>query len=83
LEKEKTSSMNTPTSISERERQILMLIAWELTINEIANKLFISPHTVVSHRKSLMQKLKVKNTAGMIRRAFETKLLHLPKVHAA
>ncbi len=75
--------MNPPTSISKRERQILMLIAWELTINEIANKLFISPHTVISHRRHLMQKLKVKNTAGMIRRAFETKLLRLPKVHSA
>lgn len=58
-------------TISNREFEILQLIAFENTINEIATKLFISPHTVITHRKNLMEKLEVKNTAGMIRRAFE------------
>lgn len=61
-------------SLTHREIQILHLIAFEYTILEIADRLFISHHTVASHRKNLMQKLNVKNTAGMIRRGFELQL---------
>ncbi len=68
--------------ISTRETQVLHLIAHENTINEIADKLYISPHTAVSHRKSLMVKLSAKNTAGLVRRAFELGLLHIP-AHAS
>jgi len=56
---------------SSRELEVLNLIADELTINEIATTLFISPETVKTHRKHLMRKMDVKNTAGLIRRAFE------------
>jgi len=62
--------------VSQRELQVLELVAFEHTMKEVASKLFISEHTVVSHRKNLMTKLKVKNTAGMIRRGFELGLLH-------
>ena len=60
--------------ISNREFEVLQLIAFENTINEIASKLFISTHTVITHRKNIMEKLEVKNTAGMIRKAFEVGL---------
>ena len=83
MDQEKTSNMNKTISITQRETQILNLIAFEFTINEIANRLFISHHTVVTHRKNLMSKLKVKNTAGMIRRAFELHLLHHSSDQAA
>ena len=52
--------------ISPREREILQLIAHELTTKEIADRLFISEETVRSHRKNLMIKVKAKNTAGLI-----------------
>jgi len=61
--------------ISARELQVLQLIANELTIKEIGVALFISHHTVVSHRKHLLQKLCARNTAGLIRRGFELELL--------
>lgn len=64
-------------TISIREKQILDLIAREYTIKEIALLLYISTETVKSHRKNLLLKLNVKNTAGMIRRAFELQLLQL------
>lgn len=64
-------------TISIREKQILDLIAREYTIKEIAPLLYISTETVKSHRKNLLLKLNVKNTAGMIRRAFELQLLQL------
>ena len=58
-------------NLSQREKQILHLIAYEHTSAEIAEKLFISCHTVRSHRKNLLSKLSVKNIAGLIRRGFE------------
>jgi DNA-binding CsgD family transcriptional regulator len=69
------------TSISQREQQVLELIAFEKTSKEIASDLYISDHTVLSHRKNLLEKLDVKNTAGLVRRAFELGLLHLRKAN--
>lgn len=59
------------SSISPREKEVLQLIAHEYTAKEIASMLYISTHTVDSHRKNLFEKLEVKNTAGMVRVAFE------------
>lgn len=63
--------------LSPRELEVLQLVSHEYTINEIANKLFISHHTVISHRKNILTKMDAKNTAGMIRRAFELNFLTL------
>jgi two-component system nitrate/nitrite response regulator NarL len=52
---------------SKREVEILKLLSEELTSQEIADKLFISFHTVESHRKNMLMKAGVKNTAGLIR----------------
>jgi len=57
--------------LSEREVEVLNLICQELSSHEIAGKLFISFHTVESHRANLMQKAGVKNTAGLVRWAVE------------
>ena len=61
--------------ISSREKEVLYLIAYENTASEIASKLFISSHTVVTHRQHLKKKLNVRNTAGLVRRGFELGLL--------
>lgn len=65
------------TLISNREQQVLKLIAFENTSKEIAAQLYISNHTAYSHRKNLMEKLNVRNTAGLVRRGFELGLLTL------
>jgi len=57
---------NTLPAITKREKEVLALIAEGLTNNQIAEKLFISPLTVDSHRKNLLTKLKVNNTAALI-----------------
>ena len=57
--------------VSLREKEVLRLIADEYTSKEIAKQLIISNHTALSHRQNLMEKLGVKNTAGLVRRAFE------------
>ncbi len=61
--------------ITKREQEILKLIANELTMQEIAEKLFISHHTVVTHRKNLIHKLNVRNTAGLIKYAIHNNII--------
>jgi len=60
--------MITATSISSRENQVLVLLAQGLTVKEVANELHLSHHTIVSHKKSLFDKLNVVNCfqLGMI-----------------
>lgn len=58
-----------------REKEILNLIIQEFTTEEIAVKLFVSTKTVESHRSNLIQKLGVKNSAGLVRVAFEKGLV--------
>jgi len=62
-------------SLSRREKEILKLIIKENTTKEIASQLFIGQSTVETHRKNLLKKLRVKNTAGLVRLAYETNLL--------
>ncbi len=57
------------SNLSPREKEILQLIAEEHTSGEIASLLFISEKTVEKHRASLMEKLKVRNLAGLVRLA--------------
>lgn len=55
--------------LSEREIQVLRLIAEGLSSKELAERLSISSHTATSHRKNLMMKFKVRNTAELIKEA--------------
>lgn len=61
--------------LTAREKEVLALIAEGLTNNDIAEKLFVSPLTVDSHRKNLLAKFGVKNTAAMVKVALEHRLL--------
>jgi len=61
--------------LTSREKEILDLIIKEFTTEEIAEKIFVSVKTVESHRSNLIQKLGVKNTAGLVRVAFEKGLV--------
>jgi DNA-binding NarL/FixJ family response regulator len=57
--------------LTSRELEVLNLICKEYSSQEISEKLFISFHTVESHRANLMYKAGVKNTAGLVRWAVE------------
>jgi DNA-binding NarL/FixJ family response regulator len=61
--------------VSERENEIIILIAEGLTNEQIAIQLFLSKHTVNTHRKNIMAKLGVKNTAGIVMYAVKTNLI--------
>lgn len=63
-------------ALTARETEVLALIAKEFTNQEIADRLFISPHTVVTHRRNLLQKFNAKNTAGLVSQASRYGLLH-------
>lgn len=66
----KETDRNFPI-ITRREKEILLLIAEGLTNAEIAEKLYISTPTVNTHRKSLLEKFDVKNTALLIGKAIK------------
>jgi DNA-binding NarL/FixJ family response regulator len=61
--------------ITRREKEVLLLIAEGLTNAAIAEKLFISIPTVNTHRKSLLEKFDVKNTAMLIGKATKLELI--------
>src|SRR5215510_11948331 len=63
------------SNLSPREKEILQLLAEEYTSSEIANLLFISEKTVEKHRASLMEKLNVRNLAGLVRVAVKYRLV--------
>ncbi|MEA2125797.1 MAG: hypothetical protein QOI80_2579 [Solirubrobacteraceae bacterium] len=61
--------------LSAREREVLDLIATGATNPEIADRLFLSPHTVKEHTSALYRKLKVRNRAEAVQRAQRLGLL--------
>jgi len=68
-------SNNEIPIITRREREVLALVADGFTNTEIAKKLFISIPTVNTHRKSLLEKFNVNNTAGLIKIAVKNNLV--------
>lgn len=61
--------------LTKREIEVLQMIAMELTNEEIAKKLFVAKRTVDSHRQNLIHKLQVKNTAGLVKVAYQLNLV--------
>ncbi len=73
--KQEAPKSNSNIKLTRREKEVLQLIVDEFTTSEIAEKLYISENTVETHRKNLLSKLNVRNIAGLVRYAFEHKLL--------
>jgi len=72
--------MQTPqTSIrlSKREKEVLGLILKEHTTDEIAKLLYVSKHTVETHRGNLIAKMNVRNVAGLVKKTMELQVLEL------
>jgi len=63
------------STLTERENSILKLIALGLTNNDIGEKLFISTHTVMTHRKNITRKLGIKTVSGLTVFAILNKLI--------
>ena len=60
-----------PTPLSAREIEIVQLVAEGLIAKEIADRLHLSTHTVYTHRKNIMKKLKLGSTSELVRWAIE------------
>lgn len=66
---------NSLPSLTRREKEILELIADGMTNQQIADKIFVTTTTVDSHRKNMLTKFGVKNTAALIKLAITEKLI--------
>ena len=71
----KSNSKDFIPRLTRREKQVLQLIAQELTTAEIAAQLHLSLSTVESHRRNLLTKLNVRNSVGLIKVAMQRGLL--------
>jgi len=72
------SSLNAPETtpaLTARESEILLLILQELTNNDIASRIFISPTTVETHRRNLMKKLGINSVLGLMKYALKHDLI--------
>jgi DNA-binding NarL/FixJ family response regulator len=61
--------------LTDRELEIITLIALEFSGKEISEKLYITTNTVETHRKNIMKKLKAKNTISLVKFAIKNKLI--------
>ncbi|HFK5543610.1 TPA: response regulator [Elizabethkingia anophelis] len=75
LEKKSLDGLNQVPKLTRREKEILAEAAKGLTTNQMAEKLFISPHTVESHRKNLIEKFQTSNLSSAIKLAIEYGLI--------
>lgn len=73
MEEKKLSRLEALTS---REKEVLQHICEGLRTKEIADELFISTHTVESHRRNIMQKLEVRNTSMLVKYAMSNNLVN-------
>jgi DNA-binding CsgD family transcriptional regulator len=67
---------NTPSGITSREKEVFRFLSVGNSAKMVADKLHISENTVVTHRKNLIQKLHVKNSAELITRGIEMNILN-------
>lgn len=75
LDKKAKDGLSSVPKLTRREKEILVEAAIGLTTVQIAEKLFISPHTVESHRKNLIEKFKTSNLSSAIKLAIEYGLI--------
>ncbi|MET3536494.1 response regulator transcription factor [Chryseobacterium limigenitum] len=76
----KKSLFEMDDELSEREKDVVKLICQEHTNNEIAEKLFISPRTVESHRQRVLEKIGAKNTVGIVIYAIINNIYSLERI---
>ena len=75
--KEYKTKTGEKVHLANREIEIIRLLGKELTNKEIAALLYISPRTVETHRRNIMEKLNIKNLAGLIKYAIQNEIINL------
>jgi two-component system nitrate/nitrite response regulator NarL len=69
--KSERPSFNKLTGLTDREREIFMLICSEMSLKDISIKLSVAERTVHTHKGNIQQKLGLKNTVSMIKFAYD------------
>jgi DNA-binding CsgD family transcriptional regulator len=77
------SNHHGSNALSEREISVLKCVSLGLTNNEIGEKLFISAHTVMTHRKNITRKLGIKTVSGLTVYAILNKLIRVEEIQAS
>lgn len=77
INKKKTNPLASQINLTEREKEILLLICKGLSNNEIGESLFISPKTVDKHRTSLLSKTQSSNAANLVLNAIKFGLIEI------
>ncbi|MDR0811868.1 MAG: response regulator transcription factor [Paludibacter sp.] len=67
-------------TLSAREKEILKCVVKGMTNKEIAQTLFLSAHTVITHRRNIVRKLEIHSTAGLTVYAIVNKLVELDEI---
>lgn len=75
--KPRSSSPATTEQLTKREEEVLQLICQQLTTEQIAERLFISPKTVNGHRNSLLEKTAAHNVAGLVIYAIKNNIVSI------
>lgn len=75
MSKKTESELKQIPKLTRREKEILGCVARGMTTNQIAESLFISSHTVESHRKNLMEKFQTKSVTAAVKSALEYGLI--------
>jgi DNA-binding NarL/FixJ family response regulator len=73
-------NLEETSNLSQREKEIVVCVVKGLTNKEIANDLFLSAHTVISHRRNIAKKLEIHSTAGLTIYAIVNKLVELDEI---
>ena len=71
----KTAAKNTLQELSEREIQVIKMLSEVMNNKTIGEELFLSEHTIKTHRRNIMQKLHVKTSAELIKLAVDRELI--------
>lgn len=74
------TQQDTSDDLTDREKDVLQKVALGKTNKEVANELFISTHTVISHRKNITRKLGIKTVSGLTVYAILNQLIKLEDI---
>ena len=80
LESEEEEKESDTEALSQREKEIITLVVKGLTNKEIADQLYLSIHTVITHRRNIARKLQIHSPAGLTIYAIVNKLVELKDV---
>ncbi|MEY8684729.1 response regulator transcription factor [Bacteroides sp. AN502(2024)] len=72
--------MDNQDTLSQREKEIVICVVKGMTNKEMAEKLFLSIHTVITHRRNISKKLQIHSAAGLTIYAIVNKLVELSDV---